>query len=205
MPTIQDRYDPQPVALTFSGPATYAAGGITVTTGLAFVQFAAVRPVTPGTAPDPQWRLTRNSPADGQVACQFFARNYDKLTALGSLAGLPALVSSRATSGGTDDNNSHTHSAAHDHVVSPASTAPATAGATVLVAVASNISAHTHTVDLPNLAVTTGSTAHTHTWDFLYQHQHSVTQTATDAGVTELSVGSTALSGTTWRMLAVGV
>lgn len=206
MATVTDRTDPLAVVADFSNVSPYPAGGIIVPSGLASVAFAAVRAKTPASAPDAQWRVTVDTPAAGQVTCRFLARRYDKLTAVGALASLPAGVTGRATSGGTLIADSSTHSLTHDHAVTPASGTPNSVGGAVLLnAVGPNMSAHSHTLDLANAAFTTGAGSHTHAWNVIYQHQHAVTNTQTDGSLVELAGGSTVLAGSVWRLLAIGV
>lgn len=186
-----------------TGPASYATGGFTVVTGLSTVENALVDVVTAGAnLGQVEFDLSYSG---GNITVKVMRRNYDKLTSLGDLTNLPSGVSSRATSGGTYDTVSHLHAIDHDHAITPNSTAPANPTATVLtIALNEAILNHNHTLNLPNHVQDSGAeTAHVHTWNSIYQHQHTITNTSTDAAMTELTNG-TDLSGTTLLIHAVG-
>lgn len=190
---------------TTTGP-TYATGGYTVATSLTTVTAADVDIQTPGAnLGRVNYIVIPNTPAGG-FTVKIYRRNFDLLS-FGSPTGLPAGVSNQVTSGQTvASESSHTHDAAHDHAVSSASATMSGGSGQVTQAVTGGVatSTHTHTVNLPNFALTTGAgSSHNHTWDNIYQHQHSITNTTTDLGLTELANG-TDLSGATINYVAVG-
>ncbi len=190
---------------SLTGPASYSTGGFTVTTTLSTVDAFAVNvDVVGANLPAADFDIALNSPGAGQVTIKVMRRAYDKITALGDPTGLPAGVS-LATSNGQSyvSNTTHTHTMDHDHAATTSST-PTAGGTGVNTTLGSgNQSAHTHSFDPPNFTGSTGAgSGHTHTWNNIYQHQHSVTNTATDVPATELSAGVN-LSGTTFNYFAV--
>lgn len=164
-----------------------------MTTGLASVSFFVAQVRQAGSnLGQARFQITLNSPSAGSVTIKIMQQDYDKLTAIGSPTGLPAGVSLRSTSGGTADTTSHVHDMSHDHAVTPASSTQSGANAfTLALALQPNVTTHTHTLNLPNHVQNTGAnTSHTHTWDSLYQHQQSLTNTATDIALVELANGT---------------
>lgn len=189
-----------------AGPASYATGGFVVTTTLASVDSFAVQVASAGAnLGRVDFDVALNSPAAGQVTVKVIRRNYDKLTTLGAVTSLPSGVTSRATSGGTYDNDAaHTHALDHNHAAATSST-PNAAGGGTPTGLNGNVSSHTHSFDPPNHTGNTGAgDSHTHTWDKIYEHQHVVTNTATNAVATELAAG-TDLSGATLNLIGVDV
>ena len=76
---------------------------------------------------------------------------------------------------------------------------------TVAGQVVSSEAAHTHSVDVPSMVVTTGAgTSHNHVDNSLYAHTHLLTHTVTNVGETQLTAG-TDLSATTFYVAASGV
>lgn len=191
-----------------SGPASYAAGGFVIATGLATVGFLDIQLIAPGAnLPAHRLEVARDTPVAGSATIKVMVESYQKLPAtLGNVSGLPGSVSARATSGGVESvfTTGHIHTIDHNHAVTPASTAPAGASAaTLALALQPNATTHTHTLDLPNF---TGNTAaivfdHTHIWNSIYQHQHSVTNTETNVALAELTAG-TNISGASWQWMA---
>lgn len=183
------------------GPASYTTGGFAIATTLANIDWANVEVQTPGAnLPHCIFVITRNSPSAGSFKVQILRVQYDDLTSIDSVSGLPSGVTARATSGGTYDNESaHVHSMNHDHAATTSTTNTTAGGGTTLDLTAPiNIGAHTHSFDPPSFTGNTGAgSAHTHVWDNIYEHQHSVTQTETNASLSELANG-TDLSGTTF-------
>lgn len=186
-----------------SGPASYTTGGFTISTGLSTVQQFKLSVQTPGAnLPHCHFELSRSG---GDVTVKIVKHMHDNMTAFGSVSGLPSGVSAAVASGQTyDADAAHTHSIAHDHAATT-STTPTTAGGGVQTAVGGiNQTTHTHSFDVPNFTGNSGAgSSHTHTWDNIYQHQHSVTNTATNPNLTEIANG-TDLSGATFNWRAVG-
>lgn len=188
-----------------AGPASYTTGGFVITTDLGTLTFFDVRIKSPGAVlGQTEFDVTLNSPAAGQATVKVMRLNVDPITVIGSPTGLPAGVVNRVTSGGTTDAQlTHTHTMDHNHPATPASTTPATPAGAVLVAAAQPAAtAHTHTLDLPTLAQSTGpeSGGNTHTWNNLYQHQPTFSNVATDPVRTELAA-ATILSGATFNYM----
>lgn len=186
------------------GPASYTAGGFVITTGLTSVQsFEASISAAGANLGQVGFEYDLNTPVAGQVTVRPLRETYAKLTSMTDPTGLP--VATATTSGQSFDTDTHTHVFAHDHAVSPASTANAGgAGGVVALPASPAASTHTHTVDLVNFIPTTGTSApHTHTLSIIYQHQHSVTNTTTTGHVTEIP-DTTDLSGATLNYVGVG-
>lgn len=189
---------------TFTGTASYTTGGFTVATGLASVDHFKLFVTTPGA------NLVHchfeYSISGANVTVKIVRHRYDQLDSpVGTVNSLPSGVSLRSSSGGTYVADTvHTHTINHDHASATTDVA-ATNGGGVQTAVGGiNQSTHTHTVDLPNFTGdTVGTTSHTHTWNSLYQHQHSITQTATSTPLSELP-NATDLSGATFYYRAIG-
>lgn len=189
-----------------TGPASYTTGGVTITTTLSTVDFANIEVSVPGAnLPPCHFEIVRNSPAAGQFKYKIMVHKYDDVTSIDSVTGLPAGVSSRATSGGTYDNeSSHLHTINHDHAAATSgANGAATGGTTLDLTSPINIGSHTHQFDPPNFTGNSGAgSAHTHAWDNLYSHIHTTTNTSTDISATELTNG-TDLSGATFLYKAI--
>lgn len=184
------------------GPASYSAGGFTIATGLATVDFADVQIGVIGANLPPFHAEFSRSGAN--VTVKLMRHRYDKTGAnVGAVSGLPAGVTAAAASGQSyDANTAHLHSIAHDHGATT-STAPTAGGVGVNTLLGSgNLSTHTHSFDVPNYTGDSGTTTHTHTNNNIYQHQHSLTNTETDEASSEIAAG-TDLSGTTFYYMAV--
>ena len=193
------------VTESMTGPASYStATGWVIATGLGTVQHGKVVVVTPGAnLPHCQFRYSRSA---GNLTVRIYRTMYDKLTSIDAVTGLPAGVTAQATSGQTyDADAAHVHSMAHDHAAATSATMAGAAGGAVLDAVGSkDILIHTHSFDPPNFTGNTGvGGSHSHTWDNIYQHQHAVTNTETNATLTEIA-NTTDLSGTTFLWRAIG-
>lgn len=186
-----------------TGPASYATGGFIIATGLATVDHLKLFVVTPG-ANLPHCHF-EYSLSGGNVTVKVMRNRSDETTSIDAVTGLPGGVSLRTTSGGQYvADTTHTHSIDHDHGAFNAPN-PTPAGGGVQTAVGGiNQTTHVHNFDTPNLTGTSGAgTSHTHTWDSLYQHQHLLTQTATQISESELP-NTTDLSGTTFFYRAIG-
>lgn len=192
-----------------SGPTSYTtANKWVITTGLTSLSWFGLQVVGPGSnLPLGHFEYTLDSPSAGKVTIKVLKHQYDKTTAIGSIIGLPAGVSSASSSGQTYDNeSSHTHSMDHNHGAVTSGSASVSGGGTTLDLTAPiAISAHTHSFDVPNFTGNTGAgSAHTHTWDKIYEHQHVVTTAATDMSSAEIA-DATDLSGATFNYLAVKI
>lgn len=186
-----------------AGP-TYTTGGFVITTTLSTIASFAVRLKTIGAnLGQAQFDVAFNSPGAGQATIKVMQETFDRLTGIGSITGLPSGVTLRSSSGGTYDTTSHTHDMSHNHGATPASTTPAGANAaTLAVALQPAVTTHTHTLDLATFSGNfVAETAHTHTWNNIYQHQHILTNTATDLTATELANG-TDLSASVFDFIA---
>lgn len=187
-----------------AGPASYATGGMVITTTLSTVNFFMVN-LEVADADLSSYRpvFTRNSPGAGQVTVKLMRKRYDKLTAIGNMSGLPSGVTARSTNGGTYDAVSHLHTINHDHGAVTSAT-PTTGGVGVNTVLGSgNYSTHTHSFDVPAFTGNSGSeAAHTHTWNNMYEHQHATTNTATTATLSELP-NATDISGATFTWYGV--
>lgn len=192
-----------------AGPASYAAGGFTVSTGLSTVNWFEVTVATRGAnLPASVFNYTLNSPSAGQVTVKVYRVPVDEFASgetASTLTGLPSGVTSQSTSGQSYDNEqAHTHGFTHDHgSVTSGTPANGTAGVNVAVGGPSE-GGHTHGVNPPSFSPGSGipEAVHAHTWDNLYQHGHTVTNTTTDCFTTELAAG-TNLSGTSFDYVAV--
>lgn len=187
-----------------TGPASYSTGGFTWASGLSTVENANIGVTTPGAnLGQVEFDLSYSG---GTVTIKVMRRNYDKLTALGDLTNLPTGVSAATVKDQTYDTVSHTHAIDHDHAATPASTTQANKGGAnpTTLAASANFTTHTHTLNLPNhVQNAVNESAHTHTWNNIYEHQHTITNTSTNATMTELT-NATDLSGTTFMIFAVG-
>lgn len=186
---------------TVAGPS-YTTGGISVNTGLSSISNFSLKVKVRDSLPDGHMEWTASG---GTVTWKWIRHSHDKLTTIGDMSGLPAGVSAQSSSGGTyDADTTHTHSIDHDHAATT-SAAPTASGVGVNTLVGSgNYSTHTHSFDVPGITATSGvGSSHTHTWDNIYQHQHSITNTATNPTQAELANG-TDLSSATLIYHAVG-
>ncbi len=184
-----------------AGPASYPTGGVVIATSLSTVDAFDVEIQTPGAL---LGQVQFDISVSGATATVKVMRlNHDKLTAIGNMSGLDASVSATAASGATVNNETaHTHDLTHNHSVTAASSGPSTGTDPSTATVGgSNLSAHTHTADLPSAAVTSGTASHNHVDNNIYQHQHSLTNTQTDVAATEIANG-TDLSGVTFLFVA---
>lgn len=185
---------------TFTGPASYATGGIVITTTLSTVNMFDIQ-IQTADADLNSFRpvVSRNSPGAGQVTVQLMRKQYDKLTDVGAVSGLPSGVTARSTSGGTyDANTDHVHPNDHNHTAATSATMAGAAGGALLDAVGSkDILIHTHSFDPPAFTGDVGTTTHTHTLNSIYQHQHTVTNTETTVSLSELP-NATNISGATF-------
>lgn len=188
------------------GPAAYATGGFTFSTGLATVNYFSLEVKTVGpNLPPCHLEYSLNSPGDGDVTVKVMRHRYERTPSLAAVSGLPAGVDSAGASGQTYDNESaHVHSMAHDHGAVTSGNNTHVGGGTPLDLTGPiNISVHTHSFDVPNFTGNTGAgLAHNHAWNNIYQHQHSVTNTQTNEAQSELP-NLTDLSGTTFTYLAI--
>lgn len=185
---------------TAVGPVSYTTGGMVITTTLATVVNFSLEVQTVGAnLGQSLFDITLNSPAAGQVTVKVLQEMFDRQTTIGAVTGLPASVTSRSSSGGTYNTASHTHNLDHDHALATSSQRNNSSGGVVSGVATDNIASHTHSFNPPNFTGTPSSSeaTHTHTWDSIYQHAHSLTNTATDLSTTELANG-TDLSGTTF-------
>lgn len=190
-----------------TGPASYATGGMTVTTTLAAIDHASAQIAVRGTnlkgcLPV----IVRDSPSAGSFKVKIMRCTYDKLTAMGDPSSLPSGVSNRTTSGGTYDSDAtHVHSMNHDHAAATSSTMSGQSGGTPTGVLGTEESTHTHSFDPPNFTGNTGvGASHTHTWDSIYDHTHSITQTETNQGLVEATAG-TDFSDCTFIVRAVDI
>lgn len=187
-----------------NGPNPYTTGGFVITTSLGTLSAFVVNVEVAGNIGQAVFDVALNTPAAGQATIKIMQVDYDQLTAVGGLTGLPSGVTERLTSGATTVAVSHTHGWSHDHAVTPASTTMAGQNAnTLAVALQPNATTHTHTLNLPNVALTSGAeAAHSHTWDTLYAHTHVLVNTQTDLAAVELANG-TNLNTSRFNYLAV--
>lgn len=185
--------------------ASYPTGGFVVTTTLTSVKSMDVTVNTPGSLGQVHFICVPDSPGAGQVTVKVMRDTYKKLS-LGSPTGLPSGVTAPSSSGQTvASESSHTMDLTHGHTISAASTTMANgSGLVTQVAVGGgNTSTGTHTVTIPSASFNTGAgSAHDHTWNNIYQHQHGVTNTATDVALVEVTNG-TDLSSATLNFMAV--
>lgn len=188
-----------------AGPASYADGGIPVTTSLASVEACTVVVSAPGAnLGQVEFDIALNSPGAGQVTIKVMRKVYRKLTAITEPIEVPANIAVRTTSGGTYLVVNHNHSIAHDHAAATSGTPTAAGGGSTLGVGGIALTTHTHSFDPPNFTGNSGiESGHTHTWDNIYEHQHSVTNTETDVNVTELTAG-TDISDATLNLFVVG-
>lgn len=197
---------PQIASDVQTGPVSYTAGGITITSGLSNIGFALAEcSSTVGSMlGSVRLEIERNAPAAGQFKIKVMSENYQRVTAIGALTGLPSGVTAASSSGQTyDANAAHVHSMAHDHAAATSTNEAASGGGAVLDAIGSkDIVGHNHSFDPPNFTGNTGAgSSHTHTWNELYDHTHALTNTQTDVTLTELTAG-TDLSGAVFDWIA---
>ncbi len=191
------------------GPTSYPTGGFTVDLDatITTMNFLKLAVKTIGSLPVVEYRVLINGAAgNGKAKVSLFKKMYDRVSSFDNITGQPAGVTVRATSGGTSSSEAaHTHSAAHDHPAQLSAAMTAAGAGVDTDALAPAIDTHTHSVDLPNLPITTSAgTSHNHTDNTLYQHQHSLGATTTNLTRTEIANG-TDLSATRWYLFATGV
>lgn len=187
-----------------NGPSSYTTGGFTISTTLSSLNFFdTTLEVEDSDLKSYRIVITRDSPSSGSAKVKLMRKQYDKLTDIGAVSGLPSGVTARATSGGTYDTNTHNHSINHDHAAQTVGNIT-TAGVGVNTTLGSgNYSNHTHSFDVPAITETSGNeTNHTHTLNNIYDHQHSLTNTQTTATLSELPNG-TNLSTAVFRWIGV--
>lgn len=187
-----------------TGPASYSTGGFVVTTSLATLAAFDVEVSIPGVLGQVRAQVTLNSPSAGKATVKLLRETYQLLT-VSTPTGLPSGVTSPTSSGSSVATETpHSHAADHDHAISAASATMSGGSGLVTQAAAGgvNISTHTHTSDLANMAVTSGTQTHQHTWDSIYEHQHAVSNATTDVTLVELDA-ATNISGTTFNYIGV--
>lgn len=200
----------QVIVRTEAGPSSYATGGwvIDLSTFLSSVGFAQLVTVlgSRGNLPAADLHVDLDTPTAGKVTVKVMRRRYDRVSAYGNVTGQPAGVTVAAASGQTTGSEAaHTHSSTHDHASFTSAGPTSGAGQVLLDVVGAQQETHTHTLDLPSLAGTSGAgTSHNHTDNSIYAHNHGSTHSATNMASTELAAG-TNLSTTRWRLLVVGV
>lgn len=205
---------PKIVIGSVSPPSSYATGGFLLDLSASFVNLGAVRlsVETTGSLPPSHWQIlynqdTTGAQAYGKCVIKLMRHRYDKAS-IGAVSGNPSGTNVQAAlfAAGTTTGSSHTHSQNHDHAsitIGPA----VTAGAPGVDAAAGQpaTATHTHTADPPAFVGNTGASTHTHNRAFMYEHNHSFTETAnTDVTVTEVAA-TTNLSTTVFRYMAVGL
>lgn len=194
-----------------SGPASYATGGFVLNLSATFpAALSALMlqlEVEDADLLPHQLVVTRDSPAAGQATIKVMRVRYDKATAIGNVSGQPAGVTVQAASGAPTATE-----AAHTHAVDvPAFTGTSGAGQSAAIAPVAgvNINAaddatHTHPIDHDHASFSSAAgAAHAHVDDNIYEHQHGLTDTQTDAAYAELAAG-TDISTAVWRYLATG-
>lgn len=207
--TVAETHNQWTIFGEYTGPTSYPTGGFTIDLDPTYssINGLTLMVKTRGAnLPLARYEYTLNSPAVGQVKVKIMKRMYDRVSSVGNITNQPAGVTVQAASGAASaSESSHTHAIDHDHG-SFASAANGTGGGAVLLdAVGPNLEIHTHTLDIPAFTGTSGAgTAHNHTDNSIYQHQHSVTHTATNLTSTELA-NATNLSGTVFYLVAHGV
>lgn len=207
---------PKIVTGNVTGPNPYAAGGFTVDLSATFatVSYFAMAITTVGAnLPPAHYEYALDSPSAGKVTVKVMRHRYDKVSSVDNVSGQPAGVTVQTTSGQTvAAEAAHTHGvgsydaaaeAAHTHNQSAltAQAVDAVGGvgnATRVSAATGAGTSHDHALSGTSAA----GSSHSHTDNNIYQHQHGNTQAETNAASVEM--GSTNLSGTTWRYLAVG-
>ncbi len=186
------------------GPASYSTGGFTITTGLSTVDFGQVGIKTIGALSPYRAVFTRSGAG---FTVKVMRRQYLKPAATtGAVSGLPAGVTAAATSAQVyDAESAHVHDINHDHGATTSAGPAGGSGGVFTTLGSGNQSTHTHSFDVPALGSTnSGTTTHDHQWNNIYEHQHSVTNTATDMTLAEVSAG-TDLSGTTFYYYAADI
>ena len=194
-----------------SGPASYATGGflLDLSADLSSLGFLDLVPTTVGVLPPCHLVFTLNRDlsgafAPGQAVVKIMRDRYNKAS-VGNVSGNPASTTVQAAkaAAGTTTGSSHTHTMDHDHPNTTSSVNGTGGGAVVALAAGVALSAHTHDVNVANFTGNTAASTHTHDRSFEYEHDHPVTQAASNAISTEIAA-ATDLSGTTWRFYAIG-
>jgi len=151
-------------------------------------------------------QIVLDSPSAGQVTVRFYKHQYDRTSSTGTVQNQPSGVTVATSSGQVATSEAtHVHAYDHDH---PAffTSAPIPAGIdSLLDALGGVIDEHIHEVNWAAVvADTAAGSSHNHTDNTLYAHLHSVTHTATNYTIAELTNG-TNLSSTEFLCVASGV
>lgn len=188
---------------TAAGP-TYATGGVTVATGLSTVDFFYVQISDPGTNLNGAY-LFPVSRSGANATYKIMVEHYDKLTNVGGVTDLPASVSLASANDQTvEADASHVHPNTHDHPATNSAAATFGGGGVQTAVGGVNSNTHSHTFNPPNFTEDTGAgDSHEHTWNNLYEHNHTPTNTETNATYVELPNG-TDLSDSTLIFTAAG-
>lgn len=192
------------------GPSSYATGGFEVDLSafLTSINYAdlVVKKGARGVLPAVDVLPQLNSSSAGKVKFKLMRRRYNRVSSVGNVQGQPAGVTVQASSGvASSSESSHTHAIDHNHASFASAAASTGAGQVLLDVLGPSLATHTHTLDLPNLTGTSGAgTAHNHTDNSIYQHQHAITQVATNLANVEIA-NATDLSATTFYLLVTGV
>lgn len=187
-----------------AGPASYTGGGFTVVTTLTTVaSFDAWIDTAGPNLGAVSFEFILNSPSAGSVKVKVLQEKFNLLDSLGGPTGLPAGVTSPASSGSNVATETpHSHAIDHDHpIVTSGLLSGGLGTVTQALLNAVNSSTHTHTVDLALLTGTSGTQTHQHTWNNIYAHAHTVTQSTVDVGLTQI-IGGTNLSGALLNYIA---
>lgn len=192
------------------GPSSYPTGGFVVDLSSTFSSITSFG-LTPqkgnrGSLPFGREEFILNSPSAGKVTVKLQGYQYSRVSSLDNITGQPSGVTIQAASGSkVSADTTHTHDMTHDHAAQ-ASAAMTAAGAGVDTdALGQALDAHTHSVDVPSQAFTSGAgSSHDHTDNSLYDHTHSTTYTVTNVSAAEVT-NATNLSTTTFWGRAVGV
>ena len=191
------------------GP-TYATGGFVIDLTATFSTLnafkLAVKKGTRGNVPYGRLRYALNSPSAGKATVIIEKFQQERVSSFDNITGQPSGVTVLSASGGDSSAEAaHTHDATHDHAAT-ASSAMTAAGAGVDTdSLAPAIDAHTHLVDLPSMALTSGAgTSHMHRDNNIYEHTHTITYTVTNVSTAELA-NAVDLSATTFYGVASGV
>lgn len=193
------------------GPSSYATGGFIIDLSATYSSLnffnVAVKKGTRGNVPFGRFRYLLDTPTAGKVTVVVEKYQQERVSSYDNITSQPAGVTIQTVAGQTSTSeSSHTHTIDHDHA-SFGSGAPSVAGASVLLDATGPTGslAHTHNLNLPALAGTSGTgTGHNHTDNTLYEHQHILTYISTNVTVTELP-NTTNLSATTFLCMASGV
>jgi hypothetical protein len=163
-----------------TGPASYPTGGFTLDLSARFTSLKAViLELISGTdtAGAKRWEVTLDFPGAGQCTIKMKKTQFNQASISNpSVASPPTGVTVQAASGPATSTNA-AQASGPGHVV----------GSNTGSAVGTD---HTH--------------SHSHTFDNIFDHGHTVTQTATDTSNAEVPNGSN-LTTMTWRYVAIGV